>query len=546
MKRRGFLTSAGATSLLAACDWKALSAQRGITGGFVGANHERGHLLRSGAAIATPKEQIKTTVAIIGAGVAGLAVARQLRKAGIDDYVIFDLEDEAGGNSRGHVMEGINCPLGAHYLPLPGRQAHDVRELLQELKLLELRSGIDRYDERHLCHSPQERLLIRQTWQDGLLPTHEQSQTTLDEYARFADRVRNIATRAPFAVPTALAASSDLHTMLDAEYFGPWLKREGFESESLLWYLDYCCRDDYGAGLSEVSAWAGIHYFASRHGFDAPRASSARETRDTEGGVLTWPQGNGWLTQQLAAPHAQQLRTGALVQRIETQKSFVLIDVYSHYSKSLNTYKAEHAVVCTPLFIAQRLLQDSLGRVPAVKHAASALRYAPWLVANVYVPEPLGEWPGTPRSWDNVMMSSGQYSLGYVDAMHQSMRPTPASQGPTVLTLYMAFGTDAAQRRRLYEQPWKHWVDVTLNELSRAHTHIRQHARRVDVMRYGHAMVVPTPGLQHNAALHALRKPQGRLHFAHSDLAGYSVFEEAFHFGSVAGRRVAQLVKGAA
>lgn len=546
MKRRGFVASAGAAGLLAACDWKGLSTQRGITGGFVGANHERGHLLRSGAAIAAPTEEIKTPIAIIGAGVAGLAVARQLRKAGITDYVIFDLEDEVGGNSRGHVMEGITCPLGAHYLPLPGPQAHDVRELLQELKLLELSNGVERYDERHLCHSPQERLLIGQTWQDGLLPTHEQSQTTLDEYARFADRVRAIATRAPFAVPAALTASADLHAALDAEYFGEWLKREGFKSESLLWYLDYCCRDDYGAGLNEVSAWAGIHYFASRHGFDAPRTSSASEPRDTEGGVLTWPQGNAWLTQQLAAPHKQQLRTGALVQRIEVQKSSILIDVYSHIRHLSNRYNAEHAVVCTPLFIAQRLLQDSLGNIPAVTQAAAALRYAPWLVANVYVPEPLGEWPGMPRSWDNVIMSSGPHSLGYVDAMHQSMRPTPASQGPTVLTFYMAFGTDAAQRRRLYEQPWKHWVDVTLNELSHAHTHIRQHARRVDVMRYGHAMAVPTPGLQHNAALRALRKPHGRLHFAHSDLAGYSVFEEAFHFGSVAGRRVARLVSGTA
>jgi drug/metabolite transporter (DMT)-like permease len=51
-------------------------------------------------------------------------------------------------------------------------------------------------------------------------------------------------------------------------------------------------------------------------------------------------------------------------------------------------------------------------------------------------------------------------------------------------------------------------------------------------MRYGHAMAVPVPGLQATAAARAaLRGGRGRLRFAHADLAGYSVFEEAFTAG---------------
>src|SRR5262249_51358958 len=29
-------------------------------------------------------------------------------------------------------------------------------------------------------------------------------------------------------------------------------------------YIEYACRDDYGALAAQTSAWAGIHYFASR------------------------------------------------------------------------------------------------------------------------------------------------------------------------------------------------------------------------------------------------------------------------------------------
>ena len=70
--------------------------------------------------------------------------------------------------------------------------------------------------------------------------------------------------------------------------------------------------------------------------------------------------------------------------------------------------------------------------------------------------------------------------------------------------------------------------------------HASQLLDRVDLMRYGHAMAVPGPGVRSHPALRALREGvAGRLHAAHADLAGYSVFEEAFTLGDAAGRRAA-------
>jgi hypothetical protein len=56
----------------------------------------------------------------------------------------------------------------------------------------------------------------------------------------------------------------------------------------------------------------------------------------------------------------------------------------------------------------------------------------------------------------------------------------------------------------------------------------------LEVARYGHAMPVPVPG-----ALSALPAPPdtARLRYAHSDWAGYSIFEEAFTLGHRAGAR---------
>jgi hypothetical protein len=55
--------------------------------------------------------------------------------------------------------------------------------------------------------------------------------------------------------------------------------------------------------------------------------------------------------------------------------------------------------------------------------------------------------------------------------------------------------------------------------------------RRVDLIRYGHAMSVPVPGVRGDAALRALAESGGRIRFAHGDLSGYSIFEEAYTHG---------------
>ena len=129
-----------------------------------------------------PASTRKTRVLIAGGGVAGLAAARALRLAGIDDFALLELEDSAGGNARGGLVNGIACPLGAHYLPVPGDDAREVQDLLEELGLRRRVAGRWEYDERTLCHSPQERLFFHGEWQDGLLPVHGVGADTQAQY----------------------------------------------------------------------------------------------------------------------------------------------------------------------------------------------------------------------------------------------------------------------------------------------------------------------------------------------------------------------------
>jgi monoamine oxidase len=501
-------------------------------GAWLGASHERGHRLRDGTVPPASSRQ-RTGVVIVGGGIAGLGCARALSRAGIDDFVLLELEDAVGGNSRGHTLGASRCPLGAHYLPMPGPDAHEVRELLFDLGLLRLVSGRTVADERHLCHSPQERLFFDGAWQDGLLPPAAPGSRTLQQYQGFAREVERVQhalapkpptrrapeppTRRAFTLPTQRAAWTDGHRALDALTFAHWLQRHGFDDAHLLWVLDYACRDDYGAGLADVSAWAGLHYFASRHGFAVPGDDSAEREP-----VFTWPEGNAWLAERLAAPLGARARNAHTVLQVNEERHGVQVLALDERTQRPVAFDAKAVVLAVPLPVARRMLRTV---PPALDAAMPLLRHAPWLVANLLLRAPLLERAsGAPPAWDNVR--HGSPSLGYVSAQHQSVR---ADQQATVLTAYWALA--ASERAALAADDWRPWAQRVVDDLAVAHPDLPHKLERIELMRYGHAMRVPVPGARGDPALAALAATAGRVLFAHADLSGYSVFEEAYTHG---------------
>jgi len=508
VRRRTVLAAAALP--LAGC-----SPRREVPGGLAGADPARGHLLRTATAVSGTRAVRRTQVVIAGGGIAGLAAARALRQRGVEDFVLLELEDQPGGNSRPGQLGGRPCPLGAHYLPLPGADAVEVQDLLEELGLRRRVAGRWTYDERHLCHSPQERLYFQGEWQDGLLPLQGVAEATLDQYRRFA---RLVAQAGRFALPAARAPQQ---ADLDAITFAEWLQRQRLDDPHLRWYLDYCCRDDYGAGPSGVSAWAGLHYFGSRHGFHAPG-----EAEDASP-PLTWAEGNGWLVRRLAQPLGDRVRAARAVVQVREERHGVSVEAIDARSGEGEWWEAAHVVIALPAFIASRVVEA----VPDfLRQAARRTRYAPWTVANLLLREPLDDRPGAAPAWDNVI--HGGSGLGYVDASHQRLDPRP---GPTVLSWYCAPGE--AARGELLQAPWTLWRDRAIAELAGAHPDLADKLERVEIARYGHAMAIPVPGTRERLAdlpLHG-----ALVSYSHADWAGYSVFEEAFTFGHLAGLHAA-------
>jgi monoamine oxidase len=535
IKRRSVLAGGAATLALAACKPK----PREIKASFTGTSPQAGHKIREALAQA-PTSQKRSKIVIAGAGIAGLGAGYSLLKQGITDFVILDLEASAGGNSRsGQTAQGLRYPIGAHYLPAPNKNAGAVRELLTDLKLFRTENGRDIYDEKVLCHSPQERLLVEGEWQSGLLP----QETAANAMEAFAEQVRRFSEAEPFALPSLAKPLGAQQKTLEGLSFKQFLAEQKITDPHLLWYLDYCCRDDYGAGPRDVSAHAGIAYFASRHGFSS--TTSKRE----DAGVLTWPEGNGYLSRALADKLQVQLQTRKLVHAIEPSASGANLRVLDLVSNSVEQWQCEELVLALPMFIGSRLLAGTSPLAQALRAFSKAAQYAAWQVSNLIIDAPLEERKGAPRSWDNVVYKGPH--LGYVDSQHQSFRAH--TQGPTILTHYSAIGIEAHERKLFFERSPDTLAQFVLHEMEAAHPNIRAATAEVQITRYGHAMVSPTPKLRTSAALAALQamalKPDSqtpRIHLAHSDLSGYSVFEEAYTWGVEAGSALGKRLRAAA
>jgi glycine/D-amino acid oxidase-like deaminating enzyme len=502
VSRRKFL-EAGSAALIGL----SVKADRPIAGGFVNDSFQLGHKLRDHASFPPAKNIEKRAVVIVGGGIAGLSAAWQLHKRGFKDFVLLEMNEQAGGNSRWGENDITAYPWAAHYVPVPGPKATYVRELFEELGVL--KNGL--WDERSLCFAPQERLFLYGRWQEGIEPAVGLYEKDRDQFRRLEEQIHAFRASGAFTIPMELGLSQG-NADLDRITFSEWLREQGMDSRILNWYMNYCCRDDYGALASETSAWAGIHYFASRE--------------PEEKGPLTWPEGNGWIVRRLLERVGAFVRSGQMVHRIARKGN--RLSVFSGDTE----YRSEFVIFAAPTFLASHLVE---GAAPILD-----FEYSPWLTANLTV-EHLPSNYGTDPTWDNVVM--GSPSLGYVDAMHQTVRSYVKR---TVWTFYWALaeGLPGANRQLLLEKDWSHWKEAILHDLERVHPDIRQCVSRIDVMRFGHAMARPVPGAIFSAERRKLVGLDGQLLFANSDLSGFSIFEEAQYRGVRAAEKVLHALSG--
>lgn len=518
-RREILKTFLGAPFALAAC--RSGASQRFPKGELVGQSVDLGHVLRENRNFEVASERWESIkVAIIGGGVAGLSASWKFRKEDFNDFVLLELEKEVGGTSRSQQGEPVGYPWGAHYLPVPFRENTELIALLDEMSLIEGRDadGEVLVKEQFLCREPEERVFYKGRWYDGLYLNAGAGEDDKRQFAEFQKQIddwinwRDSQGKRAFAVPIANCSTDIFVTSLDKISFADWLRQNNFTSERLLWYCDYATRDDYGLKLDQTSAWAGLFYFCSR----------VRQPGVESQPFITFPEGNGRFVSHLFGGVKDNVRKGSVVVSVVPNESGV--DVIYLANGVTNGFHCQSVIYASPMFTAPYVIRGFREDAP---FPAGEFQHNAWFVANLFLndrPKPRFA-KDFPLAWDNVLYESP--SLGYVTATHQK----GIDYGPTVLTYYYPMCREENGRTKLFNYEWRDLSDVCLTDLARAHPDIYELTDRIDIMRWGHAMISPRPNFMWSGVREKAMQPYRNIHFAHTDLSGIALFEEAFYHG---------------
>lgn len=525
LTRRELLAAlVGAPLAAAACRRR----PRRHAGRIVGARDDLGHRVLSGSASSVASSPERVPIVIVGAGPSGLSAAWQLERAGEKRFLVLDLEPRAGGTSTFGTDGVVAHPWGAHYVPVPAAHQSDLIALLEEIAAVS-RAPDGRVNgvEGALVRAPEERHFVDGAWHEGLFPASRATAQDLAELARFEKEMTRLATlrdgrgRRAFTLPVRDCSDEAELAALDRISAERWLADNGYRSPLLRWYVEYACRDDYGSLLANTSAWAMLFYFAAR-----------RESDGSSAPFLTWPEGNGRIVEHLRRGVGERLLVNQLVLDVLPREDGVELTVFDAQLRKTRTYLADDVVLAIPKLVVRRIVRPFRDAAPP--HLAE-FHYSAWLVANLHLSgRPRSS--GFPFAWDNVLFDSP--SLGYVVASHQAL----ADLGPTVWTYYRPFAElgEHSARRVLQDLDHATAAEAIVADLGRAHPDLEDHIERIDVYRWGHAMVTPRPGFVWSEARRAAQAPLGRVVFAHSDLSAIPLFEEAFDRGLIAANAVLQ------
>lgn len=488
-----------------------------------GTNYVLGHQLWA-KDFPKPTEEIKTKFLIVGSGISGLSACRYLKNNNEDDFLLAEMENHLGGNASNGENQFSKFPLGAHYLPIPNKEDLELIEFLleSEIYLGDDENGLPILDDEQLTFPKEERLFFKNEWQNDLVPQNGISSKTKEELNRFFKIMDEFRIKKDsfgkywFDIPLDNSSQENEARSLNKITFENWLQSNNFKSEELLWLLDYSCKDDYGLGLKYVSAWAGIHYFAGR------KNNWATNRHDQ---VFTWPEGNARLAKHLSRSVENKQLRNHLVFDVNLRKENVEVLVFDNQSKISKKIIAEKVLFATPQFVNQHIFKD---------RKFKNFNYVPWLLATLTLKNEFGG--AEELAWDNVIF--GTEGLGYINDQHQNLNQIV---GEKVITYYRSFSTDNCKkaRRKLYNLKKEELKDLVLADLKVAHPEIEDFIIDIQFYKLGHGMISPVPDFIFGEEKQlAKQNIDNKIFFAHTDLSGISIFEEAFHQGIRAGKEM--------
>lgn len=460
------------------------------------------------AAAEPPDSAERVPLVIVGGGISGLATAWLLRQ---HRPLVLERSPRFGGSSRGEAWRGVDYAIGAAYFIRPD-EGSPIEGFLDELSLTPrvkteedpvILSG-KRYDAFWDGSST-----VAGATQIRRLARHFQAVLDEEEGQVFPD------------IPVTDPARRPHLDALDRRSFHDYLQEVagGSLHPHAASVIEHYCWSSLGASMSEVSAAAGLNFYASEFGE-----------------VCVLPGGNAAVAERLverlaAALPPGHLRPGCLVADVQAGDDGVLVR-YADASGAVRTVAANAVVLACPKFVAGKIVRDL---EPSRLAAIARLRYRAYLVANLLLDRGVGH-----DFYDLFLAGDGTAPYADVEAAADAQGATDVVLGTwarphrdhTVLTLYRALPFDGGRAAVYDEDSYGTYRSQFARQVERDILPLVG-ARPGDiadlrVARWGHPLPVAEVGFIADGLPEALGAPfRDRVFFVQQDTWALPAFETA-------------------
>ena len=492
MDRRKFISVAGAAATLPF--WlQGCSSSRSYEVD-VYSDHHIGHLLFESQSWPV-KKMGQIDLAIVGGGISGLAAAYKHQKS---DFQLFELSKSLGGSSSAVNHHGIMICQGAHYdLDYPDYYGKEVIDLLNKLKIIKYQPWTKTWsfvDHKHLIPAYRKQQCIKGSQSSKtVLPDGKEKTNFLELMAIYEGKL---------PMPTRLIGS-DLKHLNDINFLD-FLNQNSFEcSQEFRKGLDYHMRDDYGAPSIEVSALAGIHYFACRPYY-------RKQVK-----LFSAPSGNRYFVHKLSRSlDNSRLKTSHLVSRINDGNRFE-IEVLDIHNQTRQLWSSEEVIYAGQKHALKYVF-------PEEYHFFEENETSPWMVVNLVTDQEVSQY----GYWQNEFPDEQNGFIGFIDS---SVQDQTSLNGKRIFTGYYCLKPKDREYLTTIKKHKDEIVEDVLDKVTKA-TGKKFSIQKAFIKVMGHAIPIPQPGY----LLRDANSKKPKLRYAGVDNGRLPLLIEAIDSGLVA------------